>query len=218
MTGYLEEKHASGEDLCVLDIDSEHELPQQNSNNNKITTNCNPGYKFNQSTMNCDDINECQALSDCHWKNRNCVNIIGSYLCGSCKGDLVDDGTGNCVVDNCPEGYSPTSDGFCDANECLGPNTCGIDNRECINIKTEMPSNLDDADPAKAGYLCGKCLITHYENAEGICDSKCDDGYLFDEMTGKCEDLDECSDKSKVTECYWTNKECVNTIGSYTCV
>lgn len=153
---------------------------------------CTVGYNFNSATNECEDSDECSGqITRCRWENRECVNTIGSYECGNCQGDLIEDGSGNCITRR--------------ADYCLTDTRCRTENKECLNSSDNH-----------LGFSCGDCLDQFIPQADQ-CVSSCSEGYFYDIDAGVCQDIDECSNSSSINECYWKNRECINTSGSYTC-
>ena len=152
------------------------------------------------------DVDECESMNKCTWLNRECVNTIGSYDCGNCLGDLIEDMAGNCVQ-SCPEGEVLTSHGNCAMDTCNSRNNpCFVSHRECVT-----------SPEYSMGYDCGNCL-PGFLSQDGQCVTECGIGFLFDVESGtKCLDINECLNERAINECYWQNRECINGQGSYTC-
>ncbi|XP_021966879.1 fibulin-1 [Folsomia candida] len=84
--------------------------------------NCPAGYKFNNATLNCDDVNECkESLDSCERGSEVCRNTAGAYECDS----------------KCELGYRyDTRARTCqDMDECKeGTHECRIDKERCVNV------------------------------------------------------------------------------------
>eukprot|EP00123_Amoebidium_parasiticum_P018085 comp24099_c0_seq1/m.43471 comp24099_c0_seq1/g.43471 ORF comp24099_c0_seq1/g.43471 comp24099_c0_seq1/m.43471 type:complete len:1525 (-) comp24099_c0_seq1:514-5088(-) len=117
-----------------------------------FTCACNKGYTNDIGTGLCQDINECQSISQpCDPTTTTCTNTIGGFTCDCRSGHARDTGLAckdineceispsvcgdpavftctNRIGDHvcgCAEGYGGTFPNCVDIDECLDPNTCG---------------------------------------------------------------------------------------------
>ncbi|XP_012277054.1 fibrillin-1 [Orussus abietinus] len=94
---------------------------------NELSPRCPPGYRYNDTTQLCDDVNECTELDSCPRENQVCVNTYGSYTCY----ELTEEKT-------CPAGfkYDVFSKSCTDVNECAeNIHGCTIGEEECRNTE-----------------------------------------------------------------------------------
>ncbi|KAJ8936985.1 hypothetical protein NQ314_012067 [Rhamnusium bicolor] len=130
----------------------------------------------------------------------------------------------------CSTGYSGTSSGCIDIDECSG-NPCpsgaicknepGTFSCQCPGgtvgdpyrsgcIKTDNPTGCSDTNPCPTGE---QCILDEYLQ-ESVC--ICVQGYVRDHDTGKCRDNDECTELRDKPAC-GINAICKNLPGSYDC-
>ncbi|KAI6229119.1 Fibulin-1 [Aphelenchoides fujianensis] len=140
--------------------------------------------------------------------------------------ELLDESTGECTSVACPAGFL-ARDGRCeDVDECATPHKCGS-YEECINTvgsyRCQEKGNLcapgyrmdktSDVDECETNlHSCGnlQCI-----NLPGTFKCRCGAGYEFNEVTRRCEDVDECV-KFRGHICS-QHATCENTIGSFVC-
>ncbi|CAD5119519.1 DgyrCDS8121 [Dimorphilus gyrociliatus] len=178
------------------------------NNNGKSECICQVGYVGDGEK--CVDVNECTEegvfADDCHVHAR-CFNFDGGYAC-SCENGYKGDGKDCSDVNECTE----------DKHNCSPYATCEnrIGGYECKC----KPGYKGDGKVCKPDGSCsnnGGCQ----ENSE--CSNELSTGgggYVcvcktgFRMVNGKCEDIDECIEKSHT--CH-LNATCQNTIGSFVC-
>lgn len=187
-----------------------------------LSTTCRSGYKFDETSDECVDINECATSYACR-EHERCENRVGGYDCYPLchTGYFFDTLTKRCK----------------DVNECLlGRHSCHQRTQRCVN--TEGSYECQVVPPCRSGFrktLDGNCLdideclenthncrAEHYRyciNREGTyeCVTRlptCSQGYEFSIGAGRCVDIDECT-----TGQFTCNKRfaerCVNLPGSY---
>ncbi|XP_078086463.1 thrombomodulin [Mustelus asterias] len=149
---------------------------------------CQDGYRLDNDSKICVDVDECQVkLCD-----QLCINSPGSYSC------------------DCQPGYQLGSDNKCqDINECTFEkcehrcsNTIGSFSCSCYNYYQPDPEDFTkcvvscDTDPCDARCVGDDC--------------NCPTGYIINDATHMCFDIDECESNP-------CDEECTNTFGSYKC-
>ncbi|CAL8134912.1 unnamed protein product [Orchesella dallaii] len=117
---------AEGYDICVREIQYCINTPggfdcQSKKDFNRY--NCPAGYKFNNLTLNCEDVNECaEKLDSCDTNSETCRNTAGAYEC-----DI-----------QCRDGfrYDIRLRTCQDVNECSeGTHDCRIEVESCVNVQ-----------------------------------------------------------------------------------
>ncbi|XP_060570002.1 uncharacterized protein LOC132728362, partial [Ruditapes philippinarum] len=168
---------------------------------------CMKGFRLDPDEETCSDINECENDADnkCHI-NATCINTAGSYDC------------------ECPVGTQLENDGRtcseCDdyhyGKNCL--HECSCLNGFCDKIKGcvcqhgWVGDNCDiDINECETGQIYCAAQNTMCVNLLGSATCLCQTGY--ENSTGKCLDIDECSDL-QLNSC---DQQCMNTNGSFTC-
>ncbi|KAJ8036652.1 Latent-transforming growth factor beta-binding protein 4 [Holothuria leucospilota] len=161
---------------------------------------CPTGFEGNGD--DCFDIDECHlGIFNCA-EHEKCVNRVGYYLC-ECDNGFSIDASGNCAnINECNQVPSP-----CPTNsECVdssGSFYCSClagyfkQNGECLSIIEECSSSPFCRDPTCVNQTCS-----------------CEEGFVIDELTGECIDLDECEDNSHDCD---EEAYCTNIPGGYTC-
>ncbi|KAL3836533.1 hypothetical protein ACJMK2_021957, partial [Sinanodonta woodiana] len=178
--------------------------------NKKIKCECENGYTLTADNRTCKDINEClPSMNKCS-QPHNCVNLDGSFSCLCDEGYRLDnDGI------TCRE-----CDGFHFGKNCVNECNCGIgmdkcDKKEGCICKSGWKGSQCDIDInecKETNIPCsGKknvCL-----NTPGSHRCLCEDGYVRDNSSADCMDLNECNDTT-LNDC---DQICINTDGSYMC-
>ncbi|CAK9820357.1 FBN2 [Anthophora quadrimaculata] len=152
---------------------------------------CPAGFKFNNLSQECQDVDECaEEIHSCLEDSEECRNTEGAYECDvKCrKGFTYNVNLGICI----------------DVNECDGSyNPCLSSNTTCIKVL--------------GGY---KCLPLNNSAPQFLIHTKvepltCPAGYkpMNDSKDG-CIDVDECTEKLHSCD---SNEQCINEIGSYRC-
>ncbi|XP_063960930.1 uncharacterized protein LOC129267613 [Lytechinus pictus] len=160
---------------------------------------CPPGRVGDGVT--CSDINEClsNTTNDCE---HNCHNILDGYYCSCNDGFTLSLDKGSCI-DNAgctPAAMSNTgfSNCTCDPGYEFSNGSCS-DFDECSNGVDECPDT-------------STCI-----NTDGDYFCSCIGGYDTINETKSCADINEC-DTGDYTCNAAPNRQCMNTIGNYTCV
>nr|XP_054761236.1 uncharacterized protein LOC129267613 [Lytechinus pictus] len=160
---------------------------------------CPPGRVGDGVT--CSDINEClsNTMNDCE---QNCHNILDGYYCSCNDGFTLSLDKGSCI-DNA--GCTPaamintgSSNCTCDPGYEFSNGSCS-DFDECSNGVDECPDT-------------STCI-----NTDGDYFCSCIGGYDTINETKSCADINEC-DTGDYTCNAAPNRQCMNTIGNYTCV
>ncbi|XP_022085366.1 hemicentin-1-like isoform X2 [Acanthaster planci] len=157
---------------------------------------CPRGFRNDQQTNICLDINECRD-SPCSYE---CRNTRGSYEC------------------ICPEGMLRLSDRRTCVGRAVGPNEQLIvptQRPEICSLGYQLVNNVCiDVDECQVGrqrghsFCQGTCT-----NTEGSYTCSCPAGYRLSEDKTNCRDINEC----KSDRC-GRDRMCFNTLGSYECV
>ena len=177
----------------------------------------------------------------------NCQNLGNGYLCHNTQGSFrcarrrcnvgeILNENGLCSLLRCQTGFEPGPSGNCiDIDECADSNACALGQRcentmgsfQCIS-QCELGLQLDpvendcvDIDECSAGLaLCfnGRECV----NTIGSYKCECPEGFRLSEDTGKCEDINECVEKTDAgvgsRAICGVDSECQNSIGSFRCV
>jgi fibulin 1/2 len=197
--------------------------------------NCGTGFSYNRNSMQCEDINECEA-EGCPELSQMCRNTIGSFqcmrMCGtgyqySSRRRSCED-INECAMnrDTCVEGQ--TCENTMGSFHCRRTISCGTG----YTLDQSSQQCLDDDECHLGTHNCG--VARECANIPGSfrCVSKqCPRGHQLDFRTGNCNpvicprglhaddigncvDIDECVERPEVCR---TNQECRNTVGSYVC-
>uniref|UniRef100_A0A7N6F8T4 Latent-transforming growth factor beta-binding protein 4 n=1 Tax=Anabas testudineus TaxID=64144 RepID=A0A7N6F8T4_ANATE len=134
----------------------------------------------------CYNIDECVNKTVC--PSGICINVPGSYDCGTCPSGFLAQG-GQCV-------------------DQLSP--------PCTNLNQKPPSYssvgaVSDIDECQDQRVCTR---GHCHNTKGSFICQCGPGFRLSKTGDQCDDVDECADKARLCDAVG---ECVNNIGSYTC-
>ncbi|KAM7358330.1 uncharacterized protein ACRADG_003345 isoform 2-T3 [Cochliomyia hominivorax] len=181
---------------------------------------CPPGYDLADDEKTCVDIDECAIVMEeneyeASYKicSHGCENTIGSFKCNCPERYHLSSDQRTCMVDTCNDLQNPE----------LNKTHCAYD---CIDLVSGTYQCLCPEGYAltEDGYNCREMLDICAEHsaacAPGICQPSedrlsysciCPLGY--EEIDGKCVDIDECS--SGVHKCSY---DCVNTEGNYHCI
>nr|XP_047124081.1 fibrillin-2-like isoform X4 [Hydra vulgaris] len=174
---------------------------------------CKNGFISFDNLVTCEDINECLSVPNVCYKNSQCTNLIGSFICSCIDGYKFKDYSSGCV----------------DINEC--ETSCNTPNTTCINTigSYECHCNITGSFYNTTSGLCqdlNECSSTKpCDSVRGICYNQdifetgkpyscsCPSGWeLAKDGSNSCVDINECS-----TLCNGVNAFCINTVGSYKC-
>ncbi|XP_032445286.1 fibulin-1 isoform X2 [Xiphophorus hellerii] len=175
---------------------------------------CHPGFTITDNIV-CKDIDECAVGSHNCGADYACINTPGSFYCDlkvACRDGFTLDASGNCT----------------DINECLLlSNLCRPD-QTCVNAvgsyvclgntvicrqgyhPTADGTRCEDADECLVADVCGSHACV---NLDGSYRCECRAGYRLSNVTGVCEDINECKYYSRRL----CGHICENTEGSYQC-
>lgn len=169
---------------------------------------CKAGYLRNQTTGNCENINECkESLYNCTVLEV-CADTLGSYRC------------------DCLLGYQREASGQCrDVNECeLQTDEC---NHHCINtegsynckcnigylLQDNRRTCVKSSNPCEGSSLsCDENLGGCTTNTSGSPYCFCPQGYRLNQTSNQCTDINECADIAHVC-----SDLCNNTAGGFHC-
>ncbi|XP_052772761.1 uncharacterized protein LOC128211759 isoform X2 [Mya arenaria] len=200
---------------CNIDVNEcdlgllECEEPNAICNNTKGSADCvcKAGYKRNQTSGQCEDIEECKddAFNTC---GHICSNTPGRYVCSCYDGYRYVSANNTCAdVNECATSILNQCDHKCDNNEggylceCdQGFSLDAADNKRCIPI-TECSE--EDVTACPAFSVC-------YRNETEL-DCRCNNGYAKN-STGFCTDMDECEEERNPCD-----QQCNNTEGGFIC-
>ncbi|XP_076373655.1 fibrillin-1-like isoform X1 [Tachypleus tridentatus] len=203
---------------------------------------CPEGFKLDDSKRNCIDVDECEVYPDVCGAG-TCLNDVGSYTC-VCPPDfvLIPSGRPTCIdmrKSMCYRQYRAihlNGQFICEhpmmANQTKMTCCCSVGRawgQPCEPCPSEgsedykklcstspgtyinpMTGTKDDVDECQ-GMVCqnGNCV-----NTVGSFECICNQGYRYDPLMLKCEDIDECLERINICR---GSSRCVNTPGSFTC-
>ncbi|CAG0882698.1 unnamed protein product, partial [Darwinula stevensoni] len=154
---------------------------------------CEPGFRLQPKTRLCLDIDECaDGIHNCPTERTECANTYGGYACKVLclpgyrpSPAATNESATSCVdVDECAEGTDP-----CPEKE------------ECVNMD--------------GSYRCQSYAADGESTIEGRGHQpRCPKGFLYDPVTRKCRDVNECLGKDP---CKGGNSSCINLAGGYRC-
>ncbi|XP_006623621.1 fibrillin-1-like [Apis dorsata] len=170
---------------------------------------CNEGFIFDQHTLNCIDIDECNNnLVNCKIDEK-CINFNGGYKCSPI----------------CPSGfqyndtyYSSRNEPFCrDINECaLGLHSCNVSTHYCVNTNgsyscKEFATTI--SSPRISKQLNSKKNNIMQNTNHYLFLEPCKKGYIRDVKSRECVDIDECASIRACQE----HEMCHNMPGDFEC-
>lgn len=206
-----------------------------------FTCSCPDGFVFvmhgnTTDTSSCDDIDECtqEPCSTDSADHEHCTNSYGSFSCDCDDGFLRI--SSSCILQNvtCPSGYYQpdlSRPNCTDFNECLQETTPVCDNTTSTCVNTDhsfvcacLPGysgdpceNIDECqDPAHFNCSAaglGPLNTTQCVDLPGNWTCECAQGYLLNETSGHCADVDECQELVNCTA--GSTYSCTNTPGSF---
>ncbi|KAI6659380.1 hypothetical protein LOD99_15051 [Oopsacas minuta] len=152
------------------------------------TCKCCAGYRLDNNSLHCVDVDECvESIDNCQM---NCQNTEGSFQC------------------SCSEGFQLTNDTEClDIDECLTNN--GDCQDVCMNLNGSfycLKANISTLEY----YQCDEYGYPKYCTSLLGATCECCKGYRMED--GLCLDIDECEEQT-----YGCEMLCLNTNGSYNC-
>ncbi|OQV18960.1 Fibulin-1 [Hypsibius exemplaris] len=151
---------------------------------------CGTGYTYDAYRRDCTDNDECAlGVHNCGTAY-DCLNTQGSFRCTpkTCPKKMrLDYERGICNHVTCSLGMEAADDGTCvDINECNIPGNCKR-NQDCFNTV--------------GSHLCRDKL-------------NCGAGHLLNEAGTRCDDIDECTDRTH--NCF-AGQRCENRPGTFEC-
>lgn len=132
---------------------------------------CQKGFKFNNETLECDDIDECKSMQK--FCEHNCQNVKGGFKCKCRRGYRNDSrNSSKCIdIDECFENKLLCSD---NCQNIFGSYRCkcgpgfklGLNKRSC-----------EDIDECGNGKVCGKKICNNLIGSFACFQPTCPDGY-----------------------------------------
>ncbi|XP_068682562.1 uncharacterized protein [Montipora foliosa] len=167
---------------------------------------CNSGYFLNFDEKSCEDVDECQSISDCM---QICENTNGSYNC-KCHADFEVDPEDpkNCIPSNPCQDNQPGCLHVCYQSD--GQEKCSCYAGFSLNQDEKTCSDIDEC--ASSQPPCGQ----NCSNSDGSYTCSCVTGFRLDSNGQTCNDIDECLDFT--FQCQDESQKCENTYGSYKCI
>jgi len=191
---------------------------------------CKTGYQQSEMGKQCKDVDECSVRDVCG-AGGSCTNTKGSYSCSCTDGYRLKDGKCH-DVDECKETSNICGNGDCE-------NTMG--DYKCIcspGYKTNSDGRCDDCEDMFEKNSEGKCVKVVIEGlvepdtktvVEKKCPidcpgcnnptagKKCNCPRGWDEVNGKCIDMDECKQYPGICN-QMPGTSCYNSIGAFECL
>jgi len=174
---------------------------------------CPTGLRYNADKGDCENIDECSehpnSIDADRCVNARCEDRAPGYVC------------------ICEQGYVPKSEHECeDFNECERiADLCGFHGQcyntpgsyECVCAEGFKSTNgqgcVDINECTDIPDVCGVQTSAVCVNTDGSYQCRCRAGYTLDEVTGKCQDVNECL---KTTTC-GDEQLCINMPGGFRC-
>ncbi|XP_011314655.1 fibrillin-2 [Fopius arisanus] len=175
--------------------------------------NCRTGFRRENLTQACVDINECQLQNDC-LPTQRCDNTLGSYNCVRflpCgTGYTLNAATEICEDDDeCLLGTHDCSEGY-HCRNTLGSYRCNKNPRGSQQNPPRTTTRRPPFTPVTT------TMMTPAIDSRNHPERSCPRGFSPG-VGGQCIDIDECS--LGVNPCSQSSlQQCVNTMGSYRCV
>ncbi|XP_074632006.1 uncharacterized protein LOC141890434 isoform X2 [Acropora palmata] len=201
----------SGNGAECLDID-ECAVNSSGCNQNCVNTpgssvcTCNSGYSLNVDKKTCEDVDECQPISDCM---QICENTMGSYNC-KCNADFKVDPSNSkdCIPAHPCQGNQLGCQHICYLSN--GQEKCSCHAGYSLNQDGKTCSDIDEcaSSPSPCDQGCS--------NSVGNYTCSCVSGFRLDSNGKTCNDIDECLEFT--FQCQDESQKCKNTRGSYKCV
>ncbi|XP_066157952.1 fibulin-1-like [Euwallacea fornicatus] len=156
---------------------------------------CPAGFKTNNETFHCEDINECEESLEVCKSNEKCINEEGGYRCVESKQDerlIFNTNVGPVTLSKCPEGlqYNAETNTCDDVNEC--------------QLRIDNCSPMHRCDNTVGSFYCTRVV-------------SCGTGYTLNSAKDLCEDDDECALGTHNCGGLGSNFACKNQMGTYKC-
>ncbi|XP_065196983.1 uncharacterized protein LOC135828460 [Sycon ciliatum] len=175
---------------------------------------CDPGLELAfHSTSNCTDIDECSlGVHRCH-ASAQCTNTDASYVCSCGAGHTSSANSTACTpMDPC-SAYCPLPREICVSTAGASVPSC-----ECANGFVRLPldasNNCQDKDECLDGLPVMCPAHAPCRNTPGSYECSCPVGYRYDNTTGNCSNVNECTARTHDCHHFAT---CTDTAGSFTC-
>ncbi|RWS14041.1 fibrillin-2-like isoform X2 [Dinothrombium tinctorium] len=161
---------------------------------------CDKGFVYDSTVRKCVDIDECDLGTHNCGIDKICQNTNGSFYCRCVRGYIEE--KGQCV----------------DLDECsVYPNICSY---RCINTEGSFKCLCRDGSKVDYGMQCSNyeesktiSTVRNIITEKPIGDHNCGEGYFYDPLMSRCEDIDECL--LGIDNCI--EFACKNTNGSFVC-
>ncbi|XP_065305767.1 fibulin-1-like isoform X9 [Dermacentor albipictus] len=232
-TGHLQCVNIRGSYLCERRPDASPAGPSSTAIKGKPDDpTCGAGYRNDQLTGACRDIDECQEDNPCG-SNEVCRNTYGGFECTCNHGYKRDPASGTCKdVNECQYGGHNCQIGFrCDNTPgsftCVRISGCGTgytvnaatgqceDDDECAQGIHNCGQNFE-CQNTEGSFRCVRstCPVGSRRLDDGSCQATdCPPGHTSDSF-GNCADVNECAHNRSLCGRY---HRCINTVGSYQC-
>ncbi|KAK0398269.1 hypothetical protein QR680_002506 [Steinernema hermaphroditum] len=170
-----------------------------------FTCKCSQGFRFNTTSRQCGDINECEAFGGhmCS-PHATCENTIGSFRCHCKLGFVLAADERTCHdIDECSMGSNQCH------QKCVNtPGSYECDCRTGYELDNDQRT-CRDIDECQGNNMCMNVCM----NTPGSFECRCPEGYRIDNDGFRCKDINECN----TDPCQRTEDLCVNTIGGFKC-
>ncbi|XP_052777286.1 uncharacterized protein LOC128214704 isoform X2 [Mya arenaria] len=174
----------------------------------KAECRCSEGYRLMNNEVSCEEVNECAETPNICGNIATCTNLEGSFQCNCPSGTkLQNDGITCSECDEFHHGVNCSQECMCLHGSCDKKHGC-----DC-NTGWMGESCDADVDECAAGTKECEDANTVCINTPGDAICICEGGFVRNETTLKCEDINECND-SQMNSC---EQRCVNVNGSYKC-
>ncbi|XP_050026342.1 uncharacterized protein [Dermacentor andersoni] len=233
-TGHLQCVNTRGSYLCERRPDASPAGPSSTAIKGRPDDDptCGAGYRNDQLTRACRDIDECQEDKPCG-SNEVCRNTYGGFECTCNHGYKRDPASGTCKdVNECQYGGHNCQIGFrCDNTPgsftCVRISGCGTgytvnaatgqceDDDECAQGIHNCGQNFE-CQNTEGSFRCVRstCPAGSRRLDDGSCQATdCPPGHTSDSF-GNCADVNECAHNRSLCGRY---HRCINTVGSYLC-
>jgi len=179
------------------------------NNEGSYTCTCEEGYAASRGDAGdtCEDVDECENGTDDCEASDICENTPGSFICrDACSLIICDPFTQECVAGKC----ECTATGFImnNDNECEDLDECATGVNDCSNGET--------CKNTVGSFVCIATTTTTTTVApttlRPVTVSGCDIGFASDDITGECQNIDECQTNNGGCPVY-----CMDFWGSFLC-
>ncbi|XP_069694529.1 fibrillin-2 isoform X2 [Periplaneta americana] len=165
-------------------------------------TACGHGYRYNTTTLNCQDVNECTEKShNCDSLTQFCINTHGGFQCQTRH---------RIPIQTCPAGFRMDKDSrtCVDVNECVENHPKCSNGEDCLNtIGSFQCIRKIRADTSVPTTTSSSTSLGPNSNQQ------CPAGFRFNTQVGRCFDVNECEEGTHVCNL----EACINEPGGYRC-